>query len=246
LFLVARSRRQCLDGELAVEVAGGAVMPESSAKATSTGETHPPRSGPRPRSAWLLAAAVGGVAADEVDDDMISGRTLLRALDTNRDGVVDRDEYMDMAANMASDHDLPNDRLQTRWLLFHERLFLMGDIDGDRHLNERELEYIGFLAHQASLEPPEEQSEDEDFDDFRESEANSRFRRCDTDRDGRVSLEEFICQAERTREMLDFGPELEGIYARADVTCDGALDWRELQYATFLEDWVAMRNAAQV
>mmetsp|Transcript_124456 Transcript_124456/g.359854 ORF Transcript_124456/g.359854 Transcript_124456/m.359854 type:complete len:422 (-) Transcript_124456:82-1347(-) len=96
-------------------------------------------------SSAAILAVIGGARAQEVDGqagEATDPQNLLEALDKNQDGKIDWDEFLEAVQETIGDTE--------ESLAAHTRLFELSDIDGDKVLNDRELEYLEYLADYAA------------------------------------------------------------------------------------------------
>jgi len=176
----------------------------------------------------------------------------LADMDENGDGVLDKEEFMYRTRDTLDSHSKQDKQTRVATYKYAESIYDTCDLDGDGVLNERELEFATFLSSSA-LQAAREAgtSVRPDLESFVMDVAEEFMPLLDKNRDGRIDLDEFVDAAKV--EFKGWGMREEGIesaemqtllhhtYARADVTGDGFLSAREMQYGGYL----VFRLAAQ-
>jgi len=183
-------------------------------------------------------------------------------LDKNGDGVLDSDEYAVMAREQAESAD---EDVMRRVSDQYQRLFEAADVDGDGRLNPRELEYLftlrqysmltelraGLLQNFATDEAKHEveaalQAEKED--PFGTAQFQWQVVQSDTNGNGKIEKEEYEKAMRQTATdawflgpYLDdpnFSEWLDKLWVFVDISGDGFLNAKEVQYTAFISDTV--------
>mmetsp|Transcript_13 Transcript_13/g.30 ORF Transcript_13/g.30 Transcript_13/m.30 type:complete len:345 (-) Transcript_13:143-1177(-) len=231
-----------------------ALRPHGDAPARPTHTPH--RSRRRLSAAALLWMAAPGRAREAP-----ASTEWLEGFDQDGDGAVSREEFL--AAAMPADDDL-DDAVKERLANLYERIFAASDITGDGSLNDAEVQFADGLAvvamnRFAHLLPPPEDSEGQEEgapnprDDLGEQRAAHVFATMDLNSDGKVDVEEYMKGIHTVAREMGWGegdlgdPALvdwsSALLARADVTGDGSLDQKEVQFASILlEDALASES----
>jgi len=195
------------------------------------------------KSSGLLLLAVPRLGAQV--------QMVIDTMDTNKDGVVDREEFL-LASRDALDAQqaLPVDRSTV--YRYAESLYDACDIDGDGMLSSPELSFGQLLTYTAGshLRGPAEAAKH----DFGLRVSQQMLSELDKNNDAKVSKDEFYVRA---RQILDdqgwsplivedprFRVRIDELFAEADVTNDGFLNARELQFADILLTRVVVAEAA--
>jgi len=184
-----------------------------------------------------FAASPPGASAKGMSFDFMDG---------NGDGIVDREEYM-LSARDSLHSGEPRDKNFRRSVYrFVGRLYDNIDLDGDGVLSRSEIEFGEFLAASAVHEPMDGVGDDGDdgSDEFGGRRAKQLMRILDMNSDGAICRDEFdvafkhafaplgwteeTFAAPRVRMVADL------LFNKSDVSKDGFLSARELQYGAFL------------
>eukprot|EP00429_Kryptoperidinium_foliaceum_P053555 CAMPEP_0176094036 /NCGR_PEP_ID=MMETSP0120_2-20121206/47121_1 /TAXON_ID=160619 /ORGANISM="Kryptoperidinium foliaceum, Strain CCMP 1326" /LENGTH=321 /DNA_ID=CAMNT_0017427975 /DNA_START=79 /DNA_END=1042 /DNA_ORIENTATION=- len=163
--------------------------------------------------------------------------------DFDGNGFVDKEEFM-LNARDILDQDKQDDKTFRRGVFeFFEALYEASDIDGDGVLNIHELEFAEFLSSAASRDLAQGGDGDARLENgFGLASARSTHKSFDKNSDGHVSFEEFDDQLHKGfggynllhEDHEDTDGLIEEMFTAADVSGDGSLSVRELQYGTFL------------
>lgn len=119
------------------------------------------------------------------------------------------------------------------------------DLDQDGVLNKQEVEFADFVGNMVSsaiANPTEALPDTYDDTVFGGDKTMKTMQVIDLDGDGKISLNEFMHLAEGSIKgwgqamstKPNFAKGVEELFTKGDVSGDGALGLRELQYATFL------------
>lgn len=185
----------------------------------------------------LLALAAPRLEAQQLE-------LVVDSLDTNGDGVVDKEEFMLGSRDML-DADSEEDKTRRKSVYRHAAaLYDACDVDGDGVLNDRELELGEYLS---AIFGGEIRPDDAEFvNDFKLGIAEKMLAEVDDNGDRLVDIAEFLAFARRC--FADHGWEpalvedtlpngrLNAIFEKADITSDGVLCARELQFAAIMLD----------
>mmetsp|Transcript_63442 Transcript_63442/g.175473 ORF Transcript_63442/g.175473 Transcript_63442/m.175473 type:complete len:270 (-) Transcript_63442:83-892(-) len=181
-----------------------------------------------------------------------SAHGMLERMDTDRDGIVDREEYMVSTRDALNADGKANKDARRSIYEFVGQVYQHCDLDGDGVLSEREVEFGQFLvgsevaaARQAGGQKlPEEES------DFGASLALGVLRQLDSNVDGRIDVEEFFDAFRAALTGWSWNEEdfehpamqvvMRRMFDKADVRSDGFLNSREVQYAVYLLDQFAV------
>jgi len=183
-------------------------------------------------------AMAGTAAADEWQDEVF------QQMDANKDGIVDRYEYMygtrdalDAQGNQEKEH-------RTAAFEYLSDLYDRADIDGDGVLSLQEVGFGEYLSGKESIAvlrglplSPAKMEE-------RAQEARAKHMKLDENGDRLVDAAEFANEwrrnfarrgwTEASMESGMFTSWSEAVFSQADVNGDGGLSWKELQFAGFL------------
>jgi len=206
--------------------------------------------GPRRRLVFSFAAAALAGAATAIGEEVEASKTALQErferFDMDGDGATDRGEYL-AVAQAAVDAEGAEEATKRRVMDFYERLFEAADIDGDGRLSEREFDY-GELLHTFSVKEHQARGADRDVvpeDEFLLGSAAEVLTDHDANSDGVIDRAEFDAAMLQTIARWGMGrfgddPEvrdwLDELFARADVTGDGIMSVKEVQYTAFAAD----------
>jgi len=164
-------------------------------------------------------------------------------MDTDGDGIVDREEFM-LAARDALAAGGFNKEFRRHMYQFVTAMYDICDLDDDGVLNEAEVEFLGHISSSAmgqAMETNEVIIPSTDADSFGGEHVLQLLDMLDKDRDGLVSKEEFWRLARATMSQWAetvtrhdvFQEGVDALYDKADVSGDGLLKQRELQFASF-------------
>lgn len=203
----------------------------------------------RPRRArqLLAAAALAGAGAAHGQEVVETpSQQHYRMFDTNADGTVDRAEYIAFAQK-ALDERQAADVVQKSIRDFYNRLFTTADVDGDGVMSPGEFEY-GELLHTFAAKA--RLKNDADPEEMPEDEFNMRFseaalKEADNNGDGVIDRGEYDAAMRLTLSAwgldryLDH-PEVTGwldeMFAKGDLTGDGLMNVKEVQFTAFSAD----------
>jgi len=167
-------------------------------------------------------------------------------MDLNGDGLVDKEEYMLSAKRALDEHTAQESKAHI--YSFNERLFDVADIDGDGLLSPAELrfgEMLVSLELATSLWRMEQGEEVDEVDpSFSIADTEALLAMLDTDRDLVIGSDEFRHFWQETLTDWGYDPAfldtselqqvMDTLFAMADVTGNGVLGLRELQYSSLL------------
>jgi len=167
-------------------------------------------------------------------------------LDENRDGIVDKQEFMLAARDMLHQGGSGVEkRARTSIYKYAERLYETCDLNGDEVMNAREVEYCGYLSEMAAANTKQWTNHELprflDEYDFEGGAAEMKMRSFDMSGDGFIDSDEYWAVVQS--DLVYWGivgpddpwpPWVERIFAKADITEDGRLGAREMQYASAL------------
>mmetsp|Transcript_52422 Transcript_52422/g.147102 ORF Transcript_52422/g.147102 Transcript_52422/m.147102 type:complete len:350 (+) Transcript_52422:32-1081(+) len=185
------------------------------------------------------AAFLASVGISGAQDDA-GATTGISAFDRDGNGKVELGELLAMVRERATP-DIEEEQVAGA-LAFYERLVPAADMDGDGGLDEREMEYFGFLSRYA-MSP--EGAATRESDEFGQEFAAAALAEHDSNGDGTLDAGEYLAAMVATAgdwgspsfaEDPDIKRWLKTNFEKADVDGDGVLNVKEGHFVSLLSD----------
>mmetsp|Transcript_19312 Transcript_19312/g.55016 ORF Transcript_19312/g.55016 Transcript_19312/m.55016 type:complete len:284 (+) Transcript_19312:684-1535(+) len=204
----------------------------------------------------MRRAALGLLAAAPRAGAEIPVLTNPELADTNKDGAIDKSEFMLTFRDILNADDVEDKDIRTFVYRLAETLYDIGDIDRDGVHSRRETEFVVMLIGSELYRAVESADMLNDLrgieDEFGGATARSLVARFDRNTNFAVDRDEFTEAFEMTMrghgvsdealEGFELHKALRETFDTADIDGDGRLYPRELQFAMFLANKCALRE----